>query len=82
MKFNLEQDIRYLNIKCNSSTYLNRRFFNFLNFKGINNPNGKITNKKECHDLSPRFRSILKYWNKTFLFGEDSQGNMMTYYCK
>jgi hypothetical protein len=31
---------------------LNWRFFNFLNFKGINNPNREITNQKESHDLS------------------------------
>jgi len=31
---------------------LNWRFFHFLNFKGINNPNGEIANQKESHDLS------------------------------
>jgi len=38
---------------------LNWRLFNFLNLKGINNPDGEITNKKERHDLSSGFRAIL-----------------------
>jgi len=34
---------------------LNWRFFNFLNFKRINNPDGKIANEKECHNLPAGF---------------------------
>ena len=52
-----------------AQTYLNWRLFNFLNLKGINNPDGEITNKKERHDLSSGFRAILKVRIKV-LFSE------------
>lgn len=55
-----------------AQTYLNWRLFNFLNLKGINNPDGEITNKKERHDLSSGFRAILKSWNKSFIFRKEN----------
>jgi len=52
----LYDDPRLVTKKLN----LNRRFFDFLNFKGINNPDGKITNQEKCNYLPTRLGSVLK----------------------
>lgn len=38
---------------------LNWRFFNLLNFKCINDPDGKITNQEKCNNLPPRLGPVL-----------------------